>query len=124
MENQKIQNFTDLNSWKEAHKLVLSIYTATKTFPNDEKFCLTSQLRRAAISIVSNIAEGFGRNTAKDKAQFYAISKGSVLEVQAQLLVAKDLEYLSENDFQDTQKQILIVQKLLSGLVASAMNRQ
>ncbi len=124
MENRKIQNFTDLNAWKEAHKLVLSIYTATKTFPGDEKFCLTSQIRRAAISIVSNIAEGFGRNTEKDKSQFYAISKGSVLETQSQLLVAKDLGYISEEDFQEIQKQIIIVQKLLSGLVASAMNRQ
>jgi four helix bundle protein len=123
MEKPKIQHFTDLNAWKESHKLVLAIYVATKTFPQDEKFCLTSQIRRAAISIVSNIAEGFGRNTAKDKAQFYAIAKGSTLEVEGQLLVARDLNYLNEDNFQNVQKQILIVQKLLSGLVASAMNR-
>src|SRR3990167_241538 len=81
----KIQVFTDLNVWREAHKLVLEIYKLTQKFPEGEKFGLTIQLRRAAISITSNIAEGFSRKTDKEKIQFYRMSLGSLMEVQNQL---------------------------------------
>lgn len=93
MAENKIKSFTDLNAFKEAHKLALLIYKTTKYFPKEEKFSLIDQMRRAAISITSNIAEGFSRNTIKDKCQFYTLAQGSLSELQSQLLLAKDLGY-------------------------------
>jgi len=112
----KIKSFTDLIAWREAHKLVLSVYKATKSFPKEEMFCLTSQIRRAVISISSNIAEGFSRNSVKDKCQFYTIALGSLTELQNQLLIGRDLKYLAENDFQNVAQQTVRVSKLISGL--------
>ncbi len=120
--NSKIKSFTDLEAWKEGHKLVLIIYTATKLFPTDERFNLIDQLRRAVISITSNIAEGFSRNSAKEKVQFFYIALGSLTEIQNQLLVARDLRYLDEKIFQDMAQQTILVNKLLSGLIKSAKN--
>ena len=118
-----INNFTDLEAWKESQKIVILVYKATKNFPADERFGLTNQIRRASVSIVSNIAEGFGRNSGKDKAQFYAIAKGSLLEVESQLLVAKDLGYLEEKNFSDINACLRFAIKLISGLVKSAMDK-
>lgn len=78
----KIRNFTDLNAWKESHKLVLEIYKVTKNFPREEIFGLFSQIKRSAVSITSNIAEGFGRFSKKEQIQFYYISIGSLTEIQ------------------------------------------
>ena len=114
--NQKIRSFTDLKAWQEGHKLVLMIYKITDKFPDKEKFGLVSQMRRAAVSITSNIAEGFSRNSNKEKCQFYLISQGSLTELQNQLLIARDVNYLKENDFQKIAKQTIIVNKLINGL--------
>jgi len=81
----KIKTFKDLETWKQAHKLVLVIYKLTKTFPKEEKYSLTDQIRRAVVSISSNIAEGFARDSKKDKIRFYSIALGSLIEVQNQL---------------------------------------
>ncbi len=115
-----VVNFTDLLVWQKAHDLVLLVYKATKNFPEDEKFALTNQLRRAAVSITSNIAEGFGRNTSKDKVHFYSMSKGSLLEVQSQLYIAKDLGYIKFEDFNIFENQIVEIAKMISGLKNSA----
>jgi len=123
MQNTKIENFTDLNAWKHSHDIVLRVYELTKTFPTDEKFGLSNQIRRASVSITSNIAEGFGRNTAKDKIQFYAIAKGSLLEIQSQLYIAKDLKYITAEKFSDLNNKIIIAIKLISGLINSAINK-
>ncbi len=117
---QKIKSFTDLDVWKEGHKLVLMIYKATKNFPKDEIFGLISQMRRCAVSITSNIAEGFGRNTFKEKIQFYFISRGSIIELQNQLLVAKDVGYLPKDDFAEIAEQTIKVHKILNGLIKSS----
>ncbi|MDD5760660.1 MAG: four helix bundle protein [Candidatus Pacebacteria bacterium] len=114
--DNKIKSFTDLNAYKETHKLVLMIYQITKSFPKEERFGLVDQIRRAAISITSNIAEGFSRNTNKDKCQFYSLSLGSLSELQSQLLIAKDLKYLNQQAFNLIAQQSIIVRKLLSGL--------
>ena len=74
-QKQKISSFTDLYAWKEGHKLALMVYNITRSFPKEELFGLTSQMRRCVVSITSNIAEGFSRNTARDKYQFYSIVK-------------------------------------------------
>lgn len=117
MTEKKIQSFTDLNAWKESHKFVLLIYKKTTSFPKEEVFGITNQIRRAAVSIVSNIAEGFGRQSYKEKVQFYSIAQGSNLEIQSQMLVARDLQFLKENDFQEIADQSIVVGKLLSGLI-------
>ncbi|MFA5926483.1 MAG: four helix bundle protein [Parcubacteria group bacterium] len=114
--NKKIRSFTDLDAWREAHKLVLMIYGITEEFPKKEIFCLVSQIRRAAISVSSNIAEGFSRNTVGEKCQFYAIALGSLTELQNQLLVAKDVKYISKNEFVKIANQTVSVAKLINGL--------
>ncbi len=91
----KIQTFKDLTAWQQAHNLVLFIYKITDSFPKTELFALNTQMRRAAISITSNIAEGFGRSTSKDKRHFYTISKGSLLELDSQIAIANDLQYIT-----------------------------
>ncbi|MDD5626597.1 MAG: four helix bundle protein [Patescibacteria group bacterium] len=81
-ELKKIKSFTDLDAWKEGHKLVLMVYEITKKFPKEEMFGLVSQMRRCVVSITSNIAEGFSRQTYKDKICFYSRAQGSVTELQ------------------------------------------
>ncbi len=113
----KIKSFTDLDAWKEGHKLVLMIYKTTKAFPKDELFGLTSQMRRCAVSITSNIAEGFSRQSYKNKSKFYSTALGSTTELQNQLLIAKDVNYISSRQFQDIAKQSVKVHKIINGLI-------
>lgn len=120
----KITSFTDLNAWKEAHVLVLMVYETTNMFPQAELFKLTSQMCRASVSITSNIAEGFSRNSAKEKNYFYAISLGSLTETENQLIIARDLKYIPLEKFKILANQIVITNKLLHGLMKSAQNRR
>ncbi|MEK7546779.1 MAG: four helix bundle protein [Patescibacteria group bacterium] len=113
----KIKSFTDLEVWRESHKLVLMIYGLTKSFPREETFGLISQLRRAAVSITSNIAEGFSRHSAKEKIQFYSISHGSLTELQNQILIARDIKYINSEDFDNLSKQSIVVHKLLNAFI-------
>ncbi len=115
----KIEEFTDLIVWQEGHRLVLLIYKVTNNFPKEETYSLTDQLRRAVVSITSNIAEGFGRQTYKEKAQFYYLAKGSLTEVKNQIIIARDLEYISSSTYIGLANQIGIVQKLLQGFIKS-----
>lgn len=112
----KIKSFTDLYAWREGHKLVLRIYKETEKLPNKEIFGLVSQMRRCAVSVTSNIAEGFSRSTNRDKFQFYSIAQGSLTELQNQLLIARDVGYLKEDKFQEMAKQTQTVNKLINGL--------
>lgn len=112
----KITSFTDLSAWKEAHRLALMIYRATDKFPSRETHGLSNQMRRSAVSITSNIAEGFSRNTVKDKYQFYVISYGSLTELQSQMLLSRDLNFLPNEIFKETAAQSVVVAKLLNGL--------
>ncbi|MFZ2189115.1 MAG: four helix bundle protein [Candidatus Moraniibacteriota bacterium] len=115
-EKAKIKSFTDLYAWQEGHKLVLMIYGVTKSFPREELFGLVSQMRRAAISITSNVAEGFSRSTAKDKCQFYSIAHGSLTELQNQLIVGRDIGHINKEEFNKIANQTIIVHKLITGL--------
>ncbi|MGB3922003.1 MAG: four helix bundle protein [Minisyncoccia bacterium] len=115
----KIKTFRDLKVWQEAHKLVLEIYKVTKSFPKEESFGLTSQLRRASVSITSNISEGFNRSSAKEKLQFYYIALGSLAEVQNQLLIAKDIGYIKPEMSDKIEEQLIVAQKLLNGFIKS-----
>lgn len=114
---RKIQYFTDLHVWQQGHILVLEIYRITKDFPKEEQFGLTNQLRRAVVSITSNIAEGFSRNSYKEKLQFYTMALGSLTEVQNQLLIGKDLKYIKEDEFIKLTEQTITVHKILNGLI-------
>ena len=120
----KIKSFTDLTAWKKAHSFVLKIYRISKLFPIEELYGLTNQIRRAAVSITSNIAEGFYRRTAQDKNHFYYASLTSLAEAQNQLIIARDLEYISNNIFQDAAKDSIEVQKLINGLIKSSSTKR
>lgn len=115
-----IKSFTELEAWKEGHQLILHVYSTTRGFPSNEKFALTDQIRRAATSITNNIAEGFSRYNAKEKRQFYRTALGSLTELQNQLLISRDLEYVSSNEFQNLNDRSIVVSKLLNGLIKSA----
>jgi four helix bundle protein len=117
---QKIREFTDLKVWQESHKLVILIYKETKNFPKEEIFSLTNQMRRAAISISSNIAEGFGRQSYKEKVQFYYLAHGSLVELKNQLFIARDVSYLPVNIFDNLSAQSGQVQRLLQGLISKS----
>jgi four helix bundle protein len=93
------KHFTEMPVWQQSHALVLSVYKLTAAFPASELYALTSQMRRAAVSITNNIAEAFGRRTGKDKASFYLNARGSCYEVQSQSYVARDLGYMATDDF-------------------------
>ncbi len=116
-QNLKIHSFTNLIAWQKGHKLVLVIYTITKTFPSSEIYSLVDQMRRCVISITSNIAEGFSRKSYKEKIQFYSMSLGSTTELQNQLLVAKDVGYMAKEQFTEIAILTVEVHKLINGLI-------
>ncbi len=112
-----IQSFTDLDAWKSAHELGLLIYKLTSDFPSHEQFGLSSQMRRAAVSVASNIAEGFGRSTHRDREHFFIMSSGSLYELRSQTLFAKDLNYGANLDYQPVFHQLDTTHKLVHGLL-------
>ena len=115
--NSKIKSFTDLNAWKENHKLAILIYEATKKFPREELYSLVSQIRRATISVTSNIAEGFGRQTFKEKIHFYYQAQGSLVELKNQLILARDIGYIDAKKYNKLLEQANIAHRLLQGLI-------
>lgn len=94
----KAQRFQDLQVWQKAHQLVLGIYRITRTFPDNERYGLVSQMRRAAVSVAANIAEGFKRRGQADKIRFYNISETSLEEVKYYLILSRDLGYTADNE--------------------------
>lgn len=123
MNQIKIKSFTDLNAWREGHKLVLMIYKVTQDFPKEERYSLVDQMRRCAISVTSNIAEGFSRQSYREKVQFYSMALGSLTELQNQLLVAKDVNYLKNGKFKEIANQSVVVHKIIVGLIKSSKTR-
>lgn len=121
-ETNKIKSFTDLKAWQEAHKLVLMVYDCTKLFPKDEMFGLIIQMKRCVVSVTSNIAEGFSRQSYKEKIQFYFIARGSLTELQNQLLISRDVNYLNVEKFKTIAEQTVKVHKILNGLIKSSRN--
>lgn len=112
----KIYSFEKLNVWQESLYLVKSIYDVTKDFPKEERFGLTSQIRRATVSISSNLAEGTSRAANKDKARFTTISFSSAMEVLNQLIISKELNYISENDYIFVRQKIEKITNMLNSL--------
>lgn len=115
-----LKSFTDLLSWQQGHQLVIDIYRTTQSFPKTEVYGLTSQMRRAAVSVTSNIAEGYGRQSYKDKVNFFYQAQGSLIEVKNQLLVAKDVGFLPEKHYQELHQQCNQTHKLLQGLITKS----
>lgn len=118
-----VSSFIDLTAWKISHQLVINLYKLTKDFPKEEIYGLTSQMRRAAVSVTSNIAEGFSRFNSKEKVQFYRISAGSITELQSQILIARDLNYLSDSDSNVLLELISRSHKLVNGLIRSTTSK-
>lgn len=112
-----INKFYDLDAWKKGHDLVLRIYQATDSFPEKEKYGVTSQIQRASTSVTANIAEGFARFHYKDKVRFYYHARGSVAEVQNFLLVARDLKYISNEKCAKLGEVANETAKLINGLI-------
>jgi four helix bundle protein len=109
-------NFEKLDTWKKAVALADQVYRASRSFPTDEKFGLTNQIRRAAVSISSNLAEGCSRSSKADFARFVEIAAGSAFEVASQAIIARNQGYLSESDFRNLQDSALEITRMLSGL--------
>lgn len=112
-----IKSFRDLRVWQTAQNLCVDIYKETTEFPKQEQFGLTSQMRRAAVSVPSNIAEGFGRRSAKEKEQFYHHSLGSLFELDTQLELALDLQFTKREVYEVLRKQIGYCQAMLIKLL-------
>lgn len=115
----KIQSFTDLIVWRKGHWLVVELYKITAMFPRSETYALVDQIRRCVVSITSNIAEGFSRRGRKEKMQFYFMALGSLTELQNLLVVARDVGYLTSEDFQKFAEKTVELSKMLNGLIKS-----
>ena len=114
-----LKNFKELKVWEKSYQLSLSIYKITTEFPNDEKFGLTSQVRRAAVSIPSNIAEGYGRRTRADYIKFLHIAYGSCCELETQMLISIDLNYINNKKGTVIMDKIKEVERMLKSLITS-----
>ena len=112
-----MQDYRNLKVWEKGHELTLAVYKATETYPNAEIYGLTSQMRRASASIPMNIAEGCGRGGNPELSHFLHIAFGSTCELEYQLLLSKDLNYIKEVQYQEISKHILEVKQMLSSLL-------
>ena len=118
-QESSIKSFTDLTTWQKGHELVIRIYKMTANFPSAEHFGLVSQMRRAAVSITSNIAEGFSRDSYADKKHFYIMAHGSLTELQNQLLISRDVDLIQPDMFDNIAEMTVAVHKMLTGLIKS-----
>ncbi len=112
-----IKSFEELIIWQEARKFANNIYNLTKKYPQEELYSLTSQMRRAAVSVMSNIAEGFDRRTTKEFISFLIIARASVSEVQNDLYISLDLNYINNEDFKTYYNHAQKIGKLINGLI-------
>ncbi len=112
------KSYTNLEVWQLCRKLVSEVYTVSRSFPKEELFGLTNQLRRAAVSVPSNIAEGCGRQTTRDTINFLFIARGSLYELETQLYIALDLAYLSLETTEALLVQLTSCKKLLHGFIS------
>lgn len=111
-----MQDFRQLQVWQKAHQLVLGVYDVTRTFPSDERYGLTSQIRRASVSIGANIAEGCGRGGGADFARFLQIALGSAAEVEYLMIVARDLQMLDNEHYRELNSAVVEIKRMLTSL--------
>jgi four helix bundle protein len=122
MENKKIESFKDLIVWQKGIELVNNIYNATKKFPKDEMYCLTSQIRRATISVSANISEGWGRGTTKNYIQFLEISRGSLFELNTLIIISYNQEYISRETCEEIENKLNEIGRMLNALITKLEN--
>lgn len=123
-EDKKIINFQDLNAWQASRKLFFIVFKITKKYPKEELYNSVSQMRRSAMSVSSNLAEGFGRSTKADKLHFYIMARGSLTELQNQLILTADVGLTNSTDLQTALDQAEITHKLIVGLIKSTEQRK
>ena len=116
------RSFENIIAWQKAHGFVLAVYNATKNFPEDEKFGLTSQFRRAAVSIAANIAEGYKKLSKADKLRFFNISQGSLEECRYYIILSKDLGYINEQTFAFLSENNLDTSYMLNSYIKGVVN--
>ena len=112
-----MRDFRELKVWEKAHRLALQVYKSTKDFSSDERFGLTVQLRRAAASVPMNIAEGCGSETEGELARFLSMAAGSASEVEYQLLLARDLNYIQDETYRELNQQVIEVKRMLNSFI-------
>jgi len=118
-----VQNFRDLIVWRKSHGLVLEIYKKTASFPREEMYALTSQVKRASTSIPANIAEGCGRNSGPELAQFLQTAMGSASELEYHLLLARDLGYIDSGVHEAMEKEVTGIKRMLASLIGKLRGR-
>ncbi len=123
-EMTQIRTYRNLIIWQKSMALVTEIYGVTKTFPKDEIYGLIAQMRRCAVSIPSNIAEGYGRNSTSDYIRFLHITTGSLFELQTQMEIAFKLDYLKKADFDEIYESSREIERMLSSLSRKLDNKQ
>jgi four helix bundle protein len=116
-------NFRQLSVWQRSHLLAVEIHRLTATFPLIERYGLAAQMRRAAVSIISNIAEGCGRQSDRELAYFLRIARGSVRELECQLLLARDLDYIQEETGRDLNERCDEISRMLTGLISTVRSK-
>lgn len=114
--SEKKYEYKNLDAYKESKALVMLVYALIKRFPKEEQYALCDQLRRAVISVPSNIAEGSGRTSSKDQAHFFEMAFGSLMEVSCQVDIAHDLGYVEQEDLEQVERKVRAIAALLSGL--------
>jgi four helix bundle protein len=119
MRRATVKNYKELEVWKKAVGLALTVYKETSAFPRSERFGLTGQMRRAATSVPANVAEGWGRGTTKEYIQFLLIARGSLMELETHVIMSRGLTFLSEQQSGELQIQIQEVGRMLNGLIQS-----
>ncbi len=118
-----LKSFKDLSVWQKSYRLCLEIYRVTATFPKEEKYGLTSQIRSSVVSIPSNIAEGYGRKTTLDYIRMLYISYGSVCELETQILLAGDLDLIGKGEMGRLKKDMAEIERMLKALIKSLENK-
>lgn len=117
-----MRNFRELDVWKDSIALVTDVYSTLQNFPMEERFALSDQIRRAAVSIPSNIAEGASRDSLKEYSHFLQISVGSAFELETQLLIAHNLKYLSNNCMDDLREKLYSIERRINKMITVFKN--
>jgi four helix bundle protein len=119
-----MQEFKKLGVWQKSHLLTIAIYQATRDFPQGEQYGLTSQIRRACVSIPANIAEGCGRNSSAELSRFLQIALGSTTELEYHILLAHDLDFLNDKDYEQLDSKVSEVRKMLISLIRKIKDKE
>jgi len=123
VKNDALSTYRDLRAWQEAIKLVEAVYKVTQAFPQEERFGLCAQMQRAAVSVPSNIAEGYGREHRKEYLQHLSIARASLMELETHIIIVDKLGYVSHDDFKDLWEQAQVAGRILRGLTQSLGGR-